>query len=206
MLEGIDSKQKVEWEMMKKVALSLLIFVVQPALLMTASLAQESGTKFATVNTRAILQGTAEGSKALQELEVFRNEKQQAMQTQSEELQALRQQYDSQSRMLNPDTAAEMEREITTKDRQLRRLQEDAELELNRRQNELYTRMSEKITTLIGEYAEQNGIGVVFIQNPSIPYTTPALDITADIIKLYDERNPVAGAQPAAAPATTPSP
>jgi outer membrane protein len=194
--------------MKKKVAFVLFVFVVQTAMVMTlvgAQDAPQAGTKFAFVNTLAILQGTAEGRQQLQEIEAFKNEKQQAMQTQSEELQALRQQYDSQSRMLNPDTAAEMEREITTKDRQLRRLQEDAETDLNRRQSELLNRMSEKIQTLIGEYAEQNGIGVVFLQNPSLPYFAPALDITAQIIKIYDEKNPVSGAQPAAAaPPATP--
>jgi outer membrane protein len=194
--------------MKKKVAFVLLVFVVQVPMMMTVAGAQDSsqtGTKFAFVNTLAILQGTAEGRQQLQEIETFKNEKQQTIQTQSEELQALRQQYESQSRMLNPDTAAEMEREIATKDRQLRRIQEDAEIDLNRRQSELLNRMSEKIQALIAEYAEQNGIGVVFLQNPSLPYFAPALDITAQIIKIYDEKNPVAGAQPAAAaPAGTP--
>lgn len=195
----------------KNIAFLLFVFVVQVAVSMTVAGAQDApqqaGTKFAFVNTLAILQGTAEGRQQLQQIEAYKNEKQQAMQTQSEELQALRQQYDSQSRMLNPDTAAEMEQEIASKDRQLRRLQEDAEVDLNRRQNELLTRMSEKIQTLIGEYAEQNGIGVVFLQSPSLPYFSPSLDITAEIIKIYDERNPVTGGQPGAtAPAATPSP
>lgn len=185
-----------------KIAFLLCLFMVQIGISITALGAQDApqaGTKFAFVNTLAILQGTAEGRQELQKIETFKNEKQQAMQTQSEELQALRQQYESQSRMLNPDTAAEMEREIANKDRQLRRLQEDAEEDLNRRQSELLTRMSEKIQKLIAEYAEQNGIGVVFLQNPSLPYFSPALDITAEIIRIYDEKNPVAGVQPAPA-------
>jgi outer membrane protein len=191
--------------MKKNVALMLFVFLAQLVLLTTGAGAQEAGqagTKFAFVNTLAILQGTAEGRQQLQAIESFKNEKQQAIQTQSEELQALRQQYESQSRMLNPDTAAEMEREIATKDRQLRRLQEDAEIDLNRRQNELLTRMSEKIQALIADYAQQNGIGVVFLQNPSLPYFSPSLDITAAIIKIYDEKNPVTGgAEPVASPA-----
>jgi len=194
----LPPKQEVDWEMKKKLAFLLFVLVVQMAAVAGAQDSQQGGTKFAFVNTLAILQGTAEGRKELQQIEAFKNEKQQAIQTQSEELQALRQQYDSQSRMLNPDTAAEMEREIATKDRQLRRLQEDSEFDLNRRQNELLTRMSEKIQALIADYAEKNGIGVVFLQNPSLPYFSPELDITAEIIKIYDEKNPVAGAQPSA--------
>ena len=176
------------------------------------TLAQDApaGDKIGFVNTLAILQGTAEGRQQLTEMESYRNQKQQEMQTQSEELQALRQQYESQSRMLNPDTAAQMEQEIASKDRQLRRMQEDFEIDLNQRQSELLNRMSEKIQALIAEYAQQNGFGAIFLQSPSLPYFAPALDITANVIKIYDEKYPVAGAEqpatPAAAPATTPSP
>ena len=68
----------------------------------------------------------------------------------------------------------------------------------------------DKIQALIAEYAQQNGFGAIFLQSPSLPYFSPALDITANVIKIYDEKYPVAGAEqpatPAAAPATTPSP
>lgn len=156
--------------------------------------AQGSGTKLAVVNTLAILQGTAEGKQQLAGLEAFRAQRQQEIQTQSSELQALQQQYQSQARMLNPSTASEMQAEIGQKERQLRRLQEDAELEFNRRQNESLSRVSEKIQVVITEYAEQNGFGAVFTQGPSLPYFAPALDITATIIRIYDEKYPVPGA------------
>ena len=193
--------------MNKKTSIVLSIFAIQTGILLATAVAQEAGTKIGFVNTLAVLQETAEGRQELSQMEAYQNEKQQAMQTQSEELQALRQQYDSQARMLNPQTATEMEQEIETKDRQLRRMQEDFEIDVNRRQTEMLNKMSEKIQALIAEYAEQNGFGVVFLQSPQLPYFSPALDISADIIKIYDERNPVAGSEPSApAPSATPSP
>jgi len=196
--------------MKKRSSIVLSVFAIQMGMLLSAALGQEVGSKIGFVNTLAILQQTAEGRQELSQMEAYQNEKRQAMQTQSEELLTLRQQYDSQARMLNPQTAAEMEREIESKDRQLRRAQEDFEIDANRRQSEMLGRMSEKIQTLIAEYAEQNGFGVIFLQSPQLPYFSPALDISADIIKVYDERNPVGGSETAPpsepAPATTQSP
>jgi Skp family chaperone for outer membrane proteins len=108
--------------------------------------------------------------------------------------------------MLNPDTAAEMQREIAQRERQIRRMQEDAELEFNRQQNESLSRVSEKIQAVISEYAEQNGFGAVFLQGPSLPYFAPALDITATIIRIYDEKHPVAAPKAGTAGSTSPNP
>ncbi len=168
--------------------------------------AAPASSKIAFVNTTAILQGTAEGKKELTALEAYVNERQQALEAEQTKLQELRRQYDSQSRMLNPDTAAEMQRSITEKDRTVRRAQEDLEMDINRRRNEVLTRMSEKIQAVIAEYAETNGYGAVFMETPTLPFFSPALDITADIIKLYDQKNPVAAAAsaPASGGATAP--
>ncbi len=156
------------------------------------------GTRVAFVNSTEVLQGTAEGRQALADLEKLFNQKQAELATRQTELDTLRREYDSKFRLLNPDTLAEMQRAITEKDRQLTRAREDVEAELNQRQNEVLGRMSEKIQAVIAEYAEQNGIGVVFLEAPSLPYFAEKLDITAEIIKAYDIKHPVAGTAAAA--------
>ena len=166
--------------------------------------AQQAGTKFAFVNTTAVLQGTAEGQKELSQMEQYITERQATLDSQTSELETLRQQYESQARMLNPDTAAEMQRTIVDKERALRRLQEDVEVEVNNRRSDVLGKMSEKIQVVIAEFAEQNGYGAVFLQSPALPFFAPALDITADIIRIYDQKYPVAGAAAADTPAPAP--
>ncbi|GAB4232926.1 MAG: hypothetical protein Kow00109_05480 [Acidobacteriota bacterium] len=162
--------------------------------------AQQSGggTKIAFINTTAVLQGTEEGKKDLAALDQFIAEKRQALEQQQQELNELKSQYDRQYRLLNPDTAAEMQRAITDKERKLARAQEDAQLEIEQRRDDVLTRMGEKIQAVIAEYAQQNGIGAVFLLTPGLPYYSEELDITADIIRLYNEKHPVAGAAPGA--------
>lgn len=163
--------------------------------------------RLAFVNTTAILQGTAEGKKELAALEAYISEQEQSLESQTSELAELRRQYDSQVRMLNPETAAEMQRTIQEKERRVRRAQEDVEMDITRRRNELLGRMSEKIQAVIAEYAQQEGLGAVFLETPALPYFAASLDITAEIIGVYDQKNPVAGeVAPATTPASSPSP
>jgi len=160
---------------------------------------QEVDTKIAFVNTTAVLQSVGEGKKGLSEMEQYVAGQRRPLDEKSSELETLKSQYSSQARMLNPDTAAEMQRTITEKERQLRRLQEDLELAVNARQDQFLVAMSDKIQGVITEYAEQNSYGAVFMQSPQLPFAAAALDITETIIRLYDEKYPVADVGGAAA-------
>lgn len=180
--------------------------------LLTGSLpgvfAQEEGgttdqeVKIAFVDTIAVLQGTAEGQQEIGQLENYIAEERKRLESETLEVQQLRQQLISQGGSLNPEARVEMQRQIEDRERKLQRLQEDIEREINRRRNEMFNRMSERIQQVIVSYAEENSLSVVFIQDPALPYVSPALDISQAIIQAYDAANP---AQAPAAP-PTPSP
>ncbi len=167
---------------------------------------QSGGTKIAFINTTLVLQGTAEGRKELSTLQSYEDVLQKKLQAEQSKLEELQKQYASQSRMLNPDTAAEMQQSIQDQDRSVKRLQEDTQMDITRRRNDLLGKMSQKIQEVIADYARQNGLGAVFLDSPTMPYFAQELDITTEIIKLYDQRHPVAGQAPAsgsASPAPT---
>ena len=148
--------------------------------------------KISFINTLEVLNGTEEGKRKIGELNQFASQKQQQIASQTTELQKLQEQYATQQRTLNPETRAEMERTIQDKDRKLKRLQEDIQLEFTQRRDELLGRMSEKIRVIIDEYAPKNGYAVIFLRDQTQTYVDPSLDITQDIIKIYNEQNPVA--------------
>lgn len=159
--------------------------------LIVASLGQN--VKIGFVSTLDVLYGTDEGKIELEKLNQFGTQKQNELEAAGLTLQKLQEQYAAQQASLSSLTRAEMEREIQDRDLKLKRLQEDIQLEFNERQNELLERMSGKIQEIINEYAPQNGIGVIFLRNEAQTYVDGALDITQDIVRIYNERNPVAG-------------
>jgi hypothetical protein len=63
---------------------------------------------------------------------------------------------------------------------------------------------------VVEKYAQSNGLAMVIdVSNPQTPvlWAAQAVDITAEIVKLYDQANPGTGAAPTAAkPAGTPAP
>ena len=159
--------------------------------LVTTSLGQN--VKIGFVNTLEVLYGTDEGKIELEKLNQFGAEMQNQLAAEGSTLQKLQEQYAAQQASLNALTRAEMEREIQDRDLKLKRLQEDVQLEFEELQNELLERMSGKIQEIINEYAPQNGFGVIFLRNEAQTYVDGSLDITQDIVQIYNERNSVAG-------------
>jgi len=176
---------------MKKRIAGALLGPLAAWVLVTTGLAQNA--KIGFINTVEVLYGTEEGKIELEKLNQFGAEKQNQLGTEGTTLQQLQEQYAAQQASLNALTRAEMEREIQDRDLRLKRLQEDIQLEFNERQNEVLERMSVKIQEIINEYAPQNGFGVIFLRNEAQTFVDGSLDITPDIVRIYNERNPVGG-------------
>lgn len=176
--------------MRRNLLLTALIAVMVTACFIFAVPAQGTGggldVKIAFVNSLEILQGCNEGKAEIAKIDVFAQEKEKELRTISEELNTLRTNFQSQASTLNPATSAEMQAAIQTKDKQVRRLTEDAEAELEAKRAELFSKMGEKIRTVISEYAVANDLGIVFLESPGLPYHADTLNITEDIIRAYN--------------------
>ena len=173
---------------MRKVTI-LFVWLISVGFFITNSYSQNSKVGF--INTLAVLSGTDEGRGELDKLEEFVEEKQKEVTKEAELLQELQEQYANQQRTLNAETRVEMEQSMQEKDKALKRLQEDIQLELDQRRNVLLENMSGKIRKIVNEYAPLNGYGVIFLRDQTQSYVDPSAEVTQDIIRLYNEQNPV---------------
>ncbi len=176
---------------MRKLIMIAFIGSMTTGVFVEASLAQD--TKIGFVNSLEVLYATEEGKRELEQLNQFAAQKQQEIATQSSELQRLRDQYLTQQATLNSTARAQSERTIADKERDLTRVQEDIEVEYNQRRDGLLARASEKIQVIISEYAKLNGFGAIFLRSEAQTFVDLSLDITQDVIGIYDERYPVVG-------------
>jgi Skp family chaperone for outer membrane proteins len=128
-------------------------------------------------------------------------EKQKEYDAQRMALVQLRERFETQQLTLNAQTRAQMQRDIEVDDRSLIRFQEDTQVEITRRRDEIFAAEDGKIQNIINDYAQENGFAVIFLRNETQIYVDLSLDITPDIIRVYDERFPVASA---ATPSTDP--
>lgn len=183
-------------------AVRILSWVLFSALWTATAWSQSAGRselKIGFINSLDVLYGTEEGKREITEVQAYLEEKQREYDSRRMELERLKEQFGTQQHTLNVQTRAEMQRTIEEDDRKLRRFQEDTQLEISRRRDEILARESEKIQIIINEYAKEKGFAAIFLRNESQIYVDPALDFTQEIIRIYNERYPVTALESSAA-------
>jgi outer membrane protein len=163
--------------------------------------AQTPATKVAVISVQGAIIGTKDGQKAAQELETKFAPKRKELSDRQAEIASLNDQLRKGSNTMAQDKQAQMEREIEDKKKRLQRDTQDANDEWNSEQQRLLQSLGQRMMAVIEKYAKDNGYSIVIdVSNPNTPvlYASSAIDITQDIISLYDKTSANGG------PATTP--
>ena len=90
---------------------------------------------------------------------------------------------------LAPDKEAQLRESGTAKQRQLQRLSEDLQADVNSERQDILGRAGRQMTEVVRKLSEERGFDVVIDINNTI-YFKPALDITADATAAYDQAYP----------------
>jgi len=100
-------------------------------------------------------------------------------------------------------------RDIDQKTKALNRETEDAQADFQQDQDRILQGVLERMQAVIDKYARDNGYSLILdisSQQSPVLYAATSIDITSDIIALYDKNSPVPGATPAAGtPAAPPA-
>lgn len=178
-----------------------LFTVLALASLAVGAYAQTPATKVAVISMQGAIIGTKDGQKAAQELETKFGPKRKELSDRQAEIASLNDQLRKGSNTMAQDKQAQMERDIEDKNKRLQRDTQDANDEWNNEQQRLLQSLGQRLVAVIDKYAKDNGYSLVIdVSNPNTPvmYSSSAIDITQDIISLYDKTSSNGG------PATTP--
>ena len=190
---------------MKKnlVVLSVLVLGV-------AALAQAQGqvpTKIAIIHVQNAILSTKDGQKAAADLQTTFNPRQQELEKKRTELTALQDQLRKGSATMSDDAKTKLMRDIDATTTRVNRDTQDAQSDLDEAQGKLMQELGGKMMAVIEKYATQNAFAVVLdVSNPQTPvlWAASAVDITNDIVKLYDQAYPGTAAAAPAVPAAKP--
>jgi outer membrane protein len=162
-------------------------------------------TKVGVINIQSALIGTRDGQKAAQELDAKRAPKQKELESKQNTINQLRDQLNKGSNTMAPDARTKLVREIDQRTTSLNRDLEDAQAEFEQDQQKILNDLGQRIMTVIDKYARDNGYTLILdVSSPQTPvlYATNQIDITQEIIKLYDAQAPAAASAPASRPAS----
>ncbi len=147
------------------------------------------------INFTDVLQRTDEGAREFARIEKFVEGKNRENETRTREIQKQSEQLEQQRRALNPQTAAEMERDLQLKTRALERFRQDTPEEIQHEKNAVFALLGQKLQTVLSEAAKENGYAsIVFIQSFQ-GYFDPAYDVTQEIISRYNRKYPIAATE-----------
>ncbi|MDX1981271.1 MAG: OmpH family outer membrane protein [Bryobacteraceae bacterium] len=155
-------------------------------LLSAAAFAQ---TKVAIIDMREAVNGTAEVKKAVAALEAKFKPRQAEAEKISRDLQEIRSKLESLQGKLTPQGEQDLVTQGQRKERDLRRIQEDLEADVNREQQEVGGRALQRMRDVVKKLAESKQLDVVVDVSQTV-YAKPALDITKEAVAAYDVANP----------------
>jgi len=181
------------------------------ALTMMSGVPALAQQKIGVVQVQSAIVGTKEGQKAAGELETKMGPKRKELEGKQAELRKLQESLQKGGSVMNEQARAQLAREIDTKNKDYQRSLEDAQAEFQAEQDRLLNDLGAKLMAVINKYAKDNGYSLVIdVSNPQTPvmYASETIDITKEVIDLYDKNVPMgaAPAKPPAGGAATPPP
>jgi outer membrane protein len=169
-------------------------------------------TKVGIIHIQNAILQTADGKKAAADLDAKYQPRRKDVEQKQSELQQLEQQYRSGANTMSDDARQKLMRDIDMRRKQLQRDMDDAQTELQQDQERVLQDLGQKMMAVIDKYASDRGFALILdVSSPQTPvlYAANAIDITRDIVELYDKAQGGAAAPAASAPrpaAGTPAP
>jgi len=145
-------------------------------------------SKMAIINSQKAVLDTAEIKKAQAELEAkFKPRQDQALKLQKD-LQDIQAQL--QGGKLNPAAEQDLTAQGQRKQRELQRIQEDLQADVDRERQDILQRTGQRMQDVVKKLADEKGLDVV-IDSSNTVFFKPALDLTAEASAAYDKAYPV---------------
>ena len=161
--------------------------------------AQQAPAKVGVISVQGAIVGTKDGQKASQELETKFNPKKKEFDTRQSEVAQLQDQYNKGGSVMNEEKRTQLARDVDEKKKRLERDMQDANEELQGEQQRVLQGLGQRMMAVIEKYAKDNGYTIILdVSNPQTPvlYASSGIDITQDIVQLYDKSSANGGPMP----------
>ena len=169
--------------------------MISRALLLCASLALGTSSalaqvKVGVINSQKALIETAELKKAQAAMEVRFKPRQEQIDKLQREIADVQNKLQTLAGKLNQQGEAELQQQGQRRQRELQRLSEDLQADVERERQDILTRSGERMQQVVQKLAEEKGLDLVVDQGTTI-YFKPALEITKEATTKYDATFPV---------------
>ena len=173
--------------------------------------AQTPPAKIGTISIQQAIVGTKDGQKAVQQLQTKIEPKRKELEAKQAQIAQMEDQQRKSANTASADTLRKLVTDIEQNKKSLQRMAEDAEAESQQEQGKLLNELGGRIMQVLDKYSRDNGFTIILDvsnqQTSPVLWVANGVDVTADVIRLYDNSAPSTLAPtPAAAPAKPAAP
>jgi outer membrane protein len=138
--------------------------------------------KIAVVNLQTVLETSAAGKAAQNELKTQKDKLEADLKQKGSELQELEKRLQREAMVMSKETREDKEREFRIKASDLQALQKKYRSDLQDLERRLMGQLQKDISELVGEIGKKEGY-VLIVSNIGVLYSQPAMDITNRLIQ-----------------------
>ena len=163
--------------------------------------------KIGTIHIQNAMVGTKEGQKAAAILQARVEPRRKEIEAKQAEIASKQAELNKSRNTMAEARLASLQRDIDSLTKSLQRDSQDAQEELQQEQDKVLNELGQKMMVVIDKYARDNGFSLVIdisTQQSPVLWASNNVDITKDIVDLYDKNTP--GAPAAASAPSAPAP
>ncbi|MDE2485221.1 MAG: OmpH family outer membrane protein [candidate division NC10 bacterium] len=159
------------------------------ALMACESWAADPPSRLGFVDLQAVLTQSKEGQAAMNTVKAEAAEKQKEIGAKEAEIKQMDADLQKQASALSETAKKDREEEIRRKLRDLKRITEDVNRDLAKRESELVNDLLKDLTVLIRDYGKEKGYTLIVEKGQSgVIYGNDAADLTKEILERYNTR------------------
>ncbi len=156
-----------------------------------------TNTKVGVINIQQAVYSTKDGRAAVEQLQMKFEPRKRELDKKNSEIQQLQDQFRKSQNTASEEQRAKLARDIDQKQRSLQRDTEDAQAEFDQERERALGDLGGRIMQVIDKYARDNQYTLILdisSQQSPVLYMANGIDITAEVVKLYDANAPAAPA------------
>ncbi len=155
----------------------------------SAEAAAVEPVRIGVVDMQSVIVQSTKGQRAQAALKVETEAKQKDMNAREEEVRKLQAELERQKAVLSAAALREKEESIQRRVREIRRLAEDGNRDLQKREAELVGEIQREILQVVTEYGKEKGFSLIIERGTgAVWYVNERTDLTKDIIDRYNAK------------------
>jgi outer membrane protein len=163
----------------KLLAFALLASFALPAI-------ARADNKFAFVDLQRALEETEDGKKAKAKLKSDFDRKQKELDDKQEELKKMKESLDKKAQIMKPEALAKEQKDFQDRFVELQSTYARLQRDLATKEQEATRGIFAKLQGVVGKIAERDKFAMVLEKNAAVVWGQPALDITNEVIRMYN--------------------